>query len=145
MRDTRSRTSAGPRRFMGGAAMSANRTALSLRTLSVSKTANTAGAAFTCDGSVLAEPEPTVPIAAAPKLPRWRSMSSVLLAVAIGCLQSEEIASTEEGAACEAHARLEDRLFQLGLRSDLNAARISATNSSGCSQAAKWVPFGSLL
>src|SRR6267142_142479 len=38
MRDTRSRTSSGPRRFMGGAAISANRTAPSLRTVSVSKT-----------------------------------------------------------------------------------------------------------
>src|SRR5262249_50645482 len=37
MRVTRSRTSAGPRRFIGGAAISANRTAPSLRTLSVSK------------------------------------------------------------------------------------------------------------
>jgi hypothetical protein len=32
-----------------------------------------------------------------------------------------------------------------GLRSDLNAARISSTNSFGCSQAAKCVPLGKLL
>src|ERR1044071_495648 len=38
MRETRSRTSSGPSRFMGGAAISANSTAPSLRTLSVSKT-----------------------------------------------------------------------------------------------------------
>src|SRR5256885_7033849 len=38
MRETRSRTSSGPSRFMGGAAISANRTAPSLRTVSVSKT-----------------------------------------------------------------------------------------------------------
>src|SRR5262245_16080167 len=30
-------------------------------------------------------------------------------------------------------------------RSDLKAARISPTNKSVCSQAAKWVPFGKLL
>src|SRR4029450_2285035 len=38
MRDTRSRTNSGPRRFMGGAAISTNRTAHSLWTVSVSKT-----------------------------------------------------------------------------------------------------------
>src|SRR5258707_13254798 len=38
MRETRSRTSSGPRRFMGGAAISANRTAPSWRTLSVAMT-----------------------------------------------------------------------------------------------------------
>src|SRR5262245_8499983 len=37
MRETKSRTSSGPRRFMGGAAISANRTAPSLLTLRVSK------------------------------------------------------------------------------------------------------------
>src|SRR3977135_3193499 len=35
--------------------------------------------------------------------------------------------------------------LQIDLRSDLNAARISAVKSSGCSQAAKWPPLGSLL
>src|SRR5580704_11294615 len=38
MRETRSRTSSGPRRFIGGAAISVNRTAPSLLTFSVSKT-----------------------------------------------------------------------------------------------------------
>src|SRR5580692_10169629 len=38
MRSTRSRTSSGPRRFMGGAAISANRTAPSWRTLSAAMT-----------------------------------------------------------------------------------------------------------
>src|SRR5215475_9141255 len=37
MRETRSRTSFGPRRFIGGAAMSTNRTEFCLLTLSVSK------------------------------------------------------------------------------------------------------------
>src|SRR5262245_42260214 len=37
MSETRSRTSSGPRRFMGGAVISANRTGPSSRTLSVSK------------------------------------------------------------------------------------------------------------
>src|SRR5215470_5018091 len=45
MRETRSRTSSGPRRFMGGAAISANRTAPSLRTVSVSKTMERSSAA----------------------------------------------------------------------------------------------------
>jgi len=34
---------------------------------------------------------------------------------------------------------------QIDLRSGLNAARISSTNSFGCSQAAKCVPLGNLL
>src|SRR5580693_3626616 len=38
MRSTRSRTSSGPRRFMGGAAISANRTAPSWHTLSAAMT-----------------------------------------------------------------------------------------------------------
>src|SRR5215467_13695353 len=45
MRETRSRTSSGPRRFMGGAAISVNRTAPSLRTVSVSKTMERSSAA----------------------------------------------------------------------------------------------------
>src|SRR5499427_10099143 len=45
MRETRSRTNSGPRRFMGGAAISANRTAPSLRTVSVSKTMERSSAA----------------------------------------------------------------------------------------------------
>src|SRR4029453_2516290 len=46
MRETRSRTISGPRRFMGGAAISAKRTAPSLRTLSVSKTMDFGSALF---------------------------------------------------------------------------------------------------
>src|SRR5207302_9560701 len=34
---------------------------------------------------------------------------------------------------------------QVALRSGLNAARISSTNSFGCSQAAKCVPLGNVL
>src|SRR5262245_45935212 len=36
-------------------------------------------------------------------------------------------------------------LSQINLRSDLNAARSSALNSSGCSQAAKWPPLSTSL
>src|SRR5215472_11912391 len=100
MRETRSRTSAGPRRFMGGEAMSAYRTAPSLRTLRVSKTLSPAGAAFTCDGSGLVGPEAATGPAAVPLRSRCRgSMSSVSLTVAMPASNAEKIASTEKQAA----------------------------------------------
>ena len=46
------------------------------------------------------------------------------------------------GAARAAHAC---SVCDVAHRSDLNAARISDTKSSGCSQAAKWPPLSSLL
>jgi hypothetical protein len=49
---------------------------------------------------------------------------------------------TEDGARC---MRAPSSKCQVALRNDLNAARISSTNSFGCSQAAKCVPFGKLL
>src|SRR5215467_4260074 len=145
MRETRSRTSAGPRRFMGGEAMSAYRTAPSLRTLRVSKTLSPAGAAFTCDGSGLVGPEAATGPAAVPLRSRCRgSMSSVSLTVAMPASNAEKLPQrkNKRRALC---ARLEDRRFQPGLRSDLNEARISETKDAGCSQAAKWPPLGRLL
>ena len=55
------------------------------------------------------------------------------------------IIEANNGAAELGHVRRAIHRTALNYRSDLKLARISSTNSSGCSQAAKCVPLGSLL